>query len=108
LYFPQDALASFKNLPSTRLKKDCLEEQLAAKRHKDAIIAFSMNRLSCFQKELDHNAEVQVDVYQRIFLCLYWLAKEEISNVQVKSLLKLIEKLGCDMSGFNHTSVGYL
>ena len=65
-----------------------------------------MNRLSVFQKELDHNAEVQVGVYERVFYCLYWLAKEEIANVKAKSLLQLVEKLGCDMSGFNHTSVG--
>jgi len=65
-----------------------------------------MTRLSVFQKELDHNAEVQVDVYKRVFYCLYWSAKEEIANVKVKSLLKLVEKLGCDMNGFNHTSVG--
>ena len=39
-------------------------------------------------------------------ICLYWLAKEEIANVKTKSLLQLVEKLGCDVSGFNHTSVG--
>ena len=64
-----------------------------------------MNRLSVFQKELDHSAEVQVGVYERVFYCLYWLAKEEIANVKAKSLLQLVEKLGCDMSGFNRTSV---
>ena len=80
--------------PSTRLKKDCLEEDMT-KRHKDAITAILMNtcRLSVFQKELDHNAEVRVDVYQRVSLL---------------SLLKLVEKLGCEMSGFNHTPAGYL
>lgn len=92
--------------PSTRLKKECLEEHIATKRHRDAITAILMNRLSVFQKELDHNAEVQVGVYERVFYCLYWLAKEEIANVKAKRLLQLVEKLGCDMSGFNHTSVG--
>lgn len=68
-----------------------------------------MTRLSVFQKELDHNAEVRVDVYQRVFYCLYWLAKEEIANMKALSLLKLVEKLGYEMSGFynNHTSAGY-
>ena len=103
---PQNKKEFFSAEPSTRLKKDCLEEHIATKRHKDAITAILMNRLSVFQKELDHNAEVQVDVYERVFYCLYWLAKEDIANVKVKSLLKLVAKLGCDMSGFNHTSVG--
>lgn len=103
---PQNKKEFFSAEPSTRLKKDCLEEHIATKRHKDAITAILMNRFSVFQIELDHNAEVQVDVYERVFYCLYWLAKEDIANVKVKSLLKLVAKLGCDMSGFNHTSVG--
>ncbi|XP_027045522.1 uncharacterized protein LOC113673328, partial [Pocillopora damicornis] len=103
---PQNKKEFFSAEPSTRLKKDCLEEHIATKRHKDAITAILMNRFSVFQKELDHNAEVQVDVYERVFYCFYWLAKEDIANVKVKSLLKLVAKLGCDMSGFNHTSVG--
>ena len=45
-------------------------------------------------------------MYERVFYCLYWLAKEEIENLQAKSLLQLVEKLGCDMSGFNHTPLG--
>ena len=66
--------------------------------HKDAITAILMKRLSVFQKDLDHNAEIQVDVYQRAFHYLYWLAKEKIiittSDLNVKRLLKkLVEKL---------------
>ena len=34
------------------------------------------------------------------------MAKEEIANVNAKSLLQLVEKLGRDMSGFNHTLMG--
>ena len=34
------------------------------------------------------------------------MAKEEIANVKAKSLLQLVEKLGRDMSGFNHTLMG--
>ena len=34
------------------------------------------------------------------------MAKEEIANVKAKSLLQLVEKLGHDMSGFNHTLMG--
>jgi len=64
-----------------------------------------MNRLSVFQKELDHNAEVQVGVYERVFYCLYWLPKEEIANVKAKSLLQLVESWVVT-SGFNHTSRG--
>ena len=103
---PQNKKEVFSAEPSTRLKKECLEEHIATKRHRDAITAILMNRLSVFQKELDHNAEVQVGVNERVFYCLYWLAKEEIANVKAKSLLQLVEKLGCDMSGFNHTSMG--
>jgi len=102
---PQNKKEFFSAEPSTRLKKDCLKEHVATRRHKDAITAILMNRLSVFQKELDHNAEVQVDVCERVFCYLYWLAKEDMVNVKVKSLLKLVEKLGCDVSGLNHTSV---
>lgn len=103
---PQNKKEFFYAEPSTRLKKDCLKEHVATRRHKDAITAILMNRLSVFQKELDHNAEVQVDVYERVFYYLYWLVKEDMVNVKVKSLLKLVENLGCDVSGLNHTSVG--
>ena len=34
------------------------------------------------------------------------MAKEEIANVKAKSLLQLVEKLGHDTSGFNHTLMG--
>lgn len=66
-----------------------------------------MNRFLVFQKEFDYNVEVQVDVYERVFYCFYWLVKEDIVNVKVKSLLKLVVKLGCDMSGFNYILVGF-
>ena len=55
---PQNKNEVFAAEPSTRLKKECLEEHIATKRHRDAITAILMNRLSVFQKELDHNAEV--------------------------------------------------
>ena len=55
---PQNKKEVFPAEPSTRLKKECLEEHIATKRHRDAITAILMNRLSVFQKELDHNAEV--------------------------------------------------
>ena len=45
-------------------------------------------------------------MYERVFYCLYRLAKEEIANVKAKSLLQLVEKLGHDTSGFNHTLMG--
>ena len=64
---PQNKKEVFSAEPSTRLKKECLEEHIATKRHRDAITAILMNRLSVFQKELDHNAEVQVGVYERVF-----------------------------------------
>ena len=61
---PQNKKEFFSAEPSTRLKKDCLEEHIVTKRHKDAITDILMNKLSVLQKKLDHNAEVQLDVYQ--------------------------------------------
>ena len=75
-----------------KIKKGLPKKHIATKRHKDAITTILLNRLSVLQKQLDHNAEVRVDVYQRVFYCLYWLAKEEIANMKALSLLKLVEK----------------
>ena len=97
----------FFSVECTRLKKECPEEHTTTKRYRDATTAILMNRLPVFQKELDQNAEVQVGMYERASYCLYWLAKKEIANVKATSLLQLVERLGCDMSGFNHTSVGF-
>ena len=68
-----------------------------------------LQRVSCFQKMLDERERVAEDVLLKVFTAGYWLMKEELPNLKIKSLLQLLEQVGMsDMKHFLHRSQGAL
>ena len=54
----------------------------------------SQKEKSYFVKETQKQEELKDTVYEKVFQALYWLAKEEIANTKITSLLQLLEKAG--------------
>ncbi len=66
-----------------------------------------LSRMSYFQKELDRKETTKDSVYYNALLTMYWLAKKEVANKKLVSLLKLLEQVGVeDMRFFQHRSQG--
>ena len=51
-------------------------------------------RVSSFQKEYEENRDPNDVMLEKAFTAVYWIAKEEIANVKLVSLLQLLENLG--------------
>ena len=92
--------------PSVRIKEQSLKNHLECSAHQRAVSGELLNRVSNFQRQLDHEAEIQDDVYFKVFYAMYWLAKHHIANKQVNSLLVLLEHLQCEVKSFQHRSAG--
>ena len=76
---------------------------------KNAVMAELLSRMSYFQKELDRRETVKDSVYYNVLLTMYCLAKEEVANKKLVSLLKLLEQVGLeDMKLFQHRSQGLI
>ena len=54
----------------------------------------SQKKKSYFVKETQKQEELKDTVYEKVFQAFYWLAKEEIANTKITSLLQLLEKAG--------------
>lgn len=64
-----------------------------------------MQRISTFQKQVNERNEVNESMLEETFTAIYWLAKEEIPNQKLISLLDLLENLGVSkMKYFQHRS----
>ena len=62
--------------------------------HTQAVEMDSQKKKSYFVKETQKQEELKDTVYEKVFQALYWLAKEEIANTKITSLLQLLEKAG--------------
>ena len=66
-----------------------------------------LSRMSYFQKELDKKETAKDSVYYNALLTMFWLAKDEVANKKLVSLLKLLEQVGVeDTRFFQHRSQG--
>ena len=92
--------------PSVQKKEQSLKSHLECSAHQRAVSGELLNRVLYFQLQLDHEAEIQDDVYFKAFYAMYWLAKHYVANKQVKSLLLLLDHLGCEVKSFQHRSSG--
>ena len=54
----------------------------------------SQKKKSYFVKETQKQEELKDTVHETVFQALYWLAKKEIANTKITSLLQLLEKAG--------------
>ena len=101
----------FNEEPSTRFRPEALSDHIGTKQHRDAVTTELMQRVSCFQKQLDHQENVKDDALVKVFtsIKLYWLMKEEIANRKIISMLEMLEQIGLDeVKYFNHRSAGSL
>ena len=91
--------------PSVRLRREAVQDHLTTTQHKDAIKLEMMQRISTFQKQVNERNEVNESMLEKTFTAIYWLAKEEIPNQKLTSLLDLLENLGVsEMKYFQHRS----
>ncbi|KAK3703202.1 hypothetical protein QZH41_004969 [Actinostola sp. cb2023] len=91
--------------PSVRLRREAVQDHLSTTQHKDAIKLEMMQRISTFQKQVNEKNEVNESILEKTFTAIYWLAKEEIANQKLISLLDLLENLGVsELKYFQHRS----
>ena len=103
---PRNESSVFPEESSKRLRKGTLIDHVKSKMHQDAKSSEVLNRVSCFQKEIDHRESVNEEVLFQAFYSFYFLAKESIANCKILPFLKFIEHIGLDyMQYFAHRSV---
>lgn len=108
-YNPQNKAKAFNQDPSTRYRPEALTDHLATHQHKSAVYTELLQRVSVFQIQIDEREKVAEDVVVKAFTSLYWVAKEELANRKMRSLLKHLEDLGMtEMKHFQHRSQGAL
>ncbi|XP_071122736.1 zinc finger protein 862-like [Mytilus edulis] len=102
---PQNKSKTFNKEPSTRFRPETFNDHLKTTQHQNAITTEMYQRVSCFQKQLDKQDNVADEILYKAFEAVYWVMKEEIANLKIKSLLNLLERLGIeDMKYFQHRS----
>lgn len=102
----QNKESKFSVEPCVRIKEQSLKSHVESNAHSRAVAGELLNRVTYFQHQLDHTAEIEDDVYFNAFYAMYWLAKHCIANKQVNSLLQLLEHIGCEIKSFQHRSPG--
>ena len=66
-----------------------------------------LSRVSIFHKEVEEQVKSKDEVLQNAFMSVYWLAKEEMANKKLVSLLTLLQMLVLEnMKHFRHRSAG--
>jgi len=64
-----------------------------------------MQRISTFQKQVNEKNEVNESLLEKTFTAIFCLAKGEIANEELISLLDLLENLGVsELKYFQHRS----
>ena len=77
--------------------------------HRSAIEKEHLKQISPFQKEHESRKQCENEVLNKVSMSIYWLAKEEISNTQLLSLLNLMERAGLqNLKHFTYTGEGTL
>ena len=73
--------------PSIRFRRSSVFEHFATKQHEDAVQSEMLQRVSSFQKEYEEKRDLNDVMLEKAFTAFYWIAKEEITNVKLVSLL---------------------
>ena len=77
--------------------------------HRSAIEKEHLKQICPFQKEHESRKQCENEVLNKVFMSIYWLAKEEISNTKLLSLLNLMERAGLqNLKHFTYTGKGTL
>lgn len=86
----------FTGKPGTRYKKSALKSHADSDRHKAAIEAELLQKNSQFAKDVADRAAKGDKTMFSAFMSAYWLAKHEVANSKLLSLLKLLETSGVE------------
>ena len=86
----------FTGKPGTRYKKSALQSHADSDRHKAAIEAELLQKNSQFARELSDKPAKGDKTMFSAFMSAYWLAKHEVANSKLLSLLKLLETSGVE------------
>ena len=91
--------------PSTKLRSDAIRDHMSSELHKVSVKKEMNQRVSQFPKQIDQREAVNIQVIEKAFHTVYWLAKQEVANEKFESLLTFVEKIGVDdMKFFQHRS----
>ena len=85
---------TFKTEPSVRYRKPTLLEHVSTQQHRDAVAAEHLQRVSDFHKEVVDHENTAESVLFKVFIAIYWLAQQEISNMKLRALLELFDVIG--------------
>ena len=80
--------------PSVRYRKPTLLEHVSTQPHRDAVAAEHLQRVSDFHKEVVDREKTADSVLFKVFIAIYWLAQQEISNMKLGALLELFDVIG--------------
>ena len=94
-------------IPAQRLKTDLLKDHSKNAQYVAAVQAEMLSQVSIFHREVKEQVKSKDEVLQNAFMSVYWLAKEEMANKKLVSLLTLLQMLVLeDMKHFRHRSAG--
>ena len=98
----------FNEMPAIRFKPETIRVHADSPQHKLAIQLEMLQRGSEFQKQLDDKEKNKGNECKKIFEVVYWLAKEELPNRKLSSVLEMIKKIaGVDLKRqFPYSSKG--
>ena len=95
----------FVHEPGTRFKTGALESHGESKVHKAAATTELTQRGSFFEKQVHEQNSCENEMFSNIFKWIYWLAKEDIANCKISSLLSHLKDVGVEnLQYFKHTS----
>ena len=82
-----------------------LLEHVSTQQHRDAVAAEHLQRVSDFHKEVVDREKTADSVLFKVFIAIYWLAQQEISNMKLRALLELFNVIGNnEISHFTYRS----
>ncbi|VDH96877.1 Hypothetical predicted protein [Mytilus galloprovincialis] len=103
---PRNKSSVFSQEASKRFRKGTLYDHIKCQKHQDAKSSEVLNRVSVFQKEIEHKESVNHEILYQVFYSFFFLAKESIANCKIVQFLKFIEHIGLnDLKYFTHRSV---
>ena len=77
--------------------------------HRSAIEKEHLKQISPSQKENESRKQCENEVLNKVFMSIYWEAKEEISKTKLLSLLNLMEQAGLqNLKHFTYSGEGTL
>ena len=80
--------------PSVRYRKPTLLKHVSTQQHLDAVAAEHLQRVSDFHKEVLDGEKTADSVVFKVFIAIYWLAQQKISDMKLCALLELFDVIG--------------